>query len=215
MKNVTEMKPKKEVTTLTPEKCAALMALDRRRKQQGFSLIELLVVVAIMLVIAAIAVPSLLKSKTAANQASAVGSLHTLSNMAAEYDSAYGNGFPAKIEDLGSIGGTTASCTNAGLIDSALAASSAQNPKSGYVFTLTPGATQVTSNTSSCTADLGYSDGDAFIATPASPSTGNSAYCVDMSQNVIYQYQQTTAPTATNGICPTNSGTNPAVPVGN
>src|SRR5579862_3872116 len=60
------------------------------RKQKGFSLIELLIVVAIILIIAAIAIPNLLRSKMAANEASAVGSLRTLNTAAVTYSTTYG-----------------------------------------------------------------------------------------------------------------------------
>ena len=56
-----------------------------RNKQKGFSLIELLIVVAIILIIAAIAIPNLIRSKMAANQASAVASLRTLNTSAILY----------------------------------------------------------------------------------------------------------------------------------
>jgi type IV pilus assembly protein PilA len=101
-----------------------------RNKQKGFSLIELLIVVAIILIIAAIAIPNLLRSKMAANEASAVGSLRTINTAAVQFSINYGN-FPTKLDDLGPA--SSPSSTAADLIDSALVTGS----KSGYLFTYT------------------------------------------------------------------------------
>lgn len=98
-----------------------------RNKQKGFSLIELLIVVAIILIIAAIAIPNLLRSRMAANEASAVGSLRTLNTAAVTYSSQCG-GFPPT---LAAMGPPANACTTADLIDSVLAGGT----KSGYTFT--------------------------------------------------------------------------------
>src|SRR5277367_3433053 len=107
------------------------------QKEKGFSLIELLIVVAIILIIAAIAIPNLLRSRMAANEASAVGSIRTINTAAISYNSTYGNGFPPSLSAVGTTGTAAVSCTNAELIDSVLTGGA----KSGYNFTLAHGAT--------------------------------------------------------------------------
>ncbi len=106
-----------------------------RNAHKGFSLIELLIVVAIILIIAAIAIPNFLHSKIAANQSSAVGSLRSLNTACVSFSTSYGQ-FPTSLTDLGPLAsGGTPSSTSADLIDSVLASGS----KSGYTFVYTAG----------------------------------------------------------------------------
>ena len=101
-----------------------------QNKQKGFSLIELLIVVAIILIIAAIAIPNLLRSKMAANEASAVATLRTLNTSSVAYSTTYG-GFEPNLASLGPA--TIPTSSAADLVDSVLAVDPAV--KSGYRFT--------------------------------------------------------------------------------
>jgi prepilin-type N-terminal cleavage/methylation domain-containing protein len=108
-------------------------------KQKGFSLIELLIVVAIILIIAAIAIPNLIRSKMAANEASAVATLRTINTAEVVYSSTYSTtSIFGTLPQLGN-GGTQGQCTptftptsaSACLIDFAVE-NAGTVPKSGY-----------------------------------------------------------------------------------
>jgi type IV pilus assembly protein PilA len=147
-----------------------LSSVDR-----GFSLIELLIVVAIIMIIAAISIPNLLRSRMAANEASAVGSVRTINTAAIEYQSIYGAGFPGSLKVIGTTGNAT-SCNNAQLIDSVLTS----GVKAGYKLEIVPGAQEIPSTAvpQGCTA--GSADGYVVTATPVTVgTTGQRAFCSD------------------------------------
>jgi type IV pilus assembly protein PilA len=115
------------------------------KRQKGFSLIELLIVVAIILIIAAIAIPNFMRSKMAANEASAVSSMRVINTAEITYASAYSSiGYSATLSNLGGAAAvcsvaTGATQTSACLIDNVLAlASSIPKAKSGYYFLYSP-----------------------------------------------------------------------------
>ncbi len=158
-----------------------------RKDSRGFSLIELLIVVAIILIIAAIAIPNLLRSRIAANQASAVGSLRTLNTANITYASTYNNGYSCELGYLGPPSGAIPTAASAGLVDSLLAGTSGgtvgqTSTKSGYSFTYTPGQ--------ACGTRV---DTYSFNANPTTQgTTGTNFYFTDQS-GVIRQNSTGTA----------------------
>jgi len=147
-----------------------------RNHQKGFSLIELLIVVAIILIIAAIAIPNLLRSRMSANEASAVGSLRTIDTAEMTYSTTYPAVGFANLSNLGGAasvcaGSTGATSTSACLIDDVLATTAV---KSGYNFT-TMADTGVPAST--------YTS----LALPSAlGQSGQRAFCSDQSGIIRY-----------------------------
>jgi type IV pilus assembly protein PilA len=152
----------------------------RQPRERGFSLIELLIVVAIILIIAAIAIPNFLQAKISANQASAVSTVRTLNTAAAAYSSTWNNGFPPTMAALGTVGATP-TCNGAMLIDQSLATAPSQ--KSGYIFAYTPQGPAILNPPPACGA--GYSS-YLVTAMPSNGNTGTQSFCTDEAMVVHY-----------------------------
>ncbi len=178
------------------------------KKQKGFSLIELLIVVAIILIIAAIAIPNLLRSKIAANESSAVGSVRTIGTAEVTYSSSWGSGFSTGLTQLGGAAPCiTATAGAACLIDPLL--SSAAATKSGYTF-----------NALGTFPDVSVPpilNGFEVNATPVTyQTTGVRAFCDDQTGVIKFNVNGAAAIGVAQGTCaalPTVAGT--SGPVGN
>lgn len=136
----------------------------RTKRGEGFTLIELMIVVAIIAIIAAIAIPSLLAARKAGNESSAISSLRTLSTVNQQYRTRY-QSFASSIDNL----------RNAGYIDSVLGSGT----KSGYAFAYAGSTntwtTSATPSTAGTTGDRGFFVNEAGVIRFAASGTATSA----------------------------------------
>ena len=147
--------------------------------KRGFSLIELLIVIAIILIIAVIAIPNLLKTRIQQNEASTIGSLRTINEAEKIYASTYRKGFSPNLQSLGpgsinAQGSSNPTPSAAGLIDSLLAGSGNTSSKNGYNFMY-----------SASPDSSGRYNSYTLTAAPAKPgATGNRYYYTDQTTTI-------------------------------
>jgi type IV pilus assembly protein PilA len=153
----------------------------RQLSNKGFSLIELLIVVAVILIVAAIAIPNYIQSKMRANESAAVHSLRDISTAELFYSSTYGINYSTTLIQL-TGSGVNPDVNNAGLIDDVLASGVRQ----GYVMTYTPITTDA----------LGHTITYTVTADPVNPgTTGQRHFYTDQTCVIRSNISTTAGPT--------------------
>ncbi|MEO8725469.1 MAG: type II secretion system protein [Acidobacteriaceae bacterium] len=158
------------------------------RKQCGFSLIELLIVMAIILILIAIAIPSFTGLTARAHETSAIGSIRAINNAQIMYQSTYPqNGFACTLPSLGTQNGTAAGPNSAALIGNTQLLSGV---KDGYTFTMTctrATGTGGTTNTSGSPDSNATATSYLVVAAPVTPGkSGTRYFCSDNPSSIHY-----------------------------
>jgi type IV pilus assembly protein PilA len=169
---------------------------EHKSAKAGFSLIELLLVVAIILVIAAIAIPNLLQARRTANQAAAAENVRMINTAAAAYSTIFNVGYPPSLDSMGGIDGNPMTCNAAILIDSVL--STPPYYKTGYAYDY-----QGQGPPESVPAPAGCADGYYDYLITAVPLTmgvtGQYSYCADEPGTI--HFDSTGVPAASTAAC--------------
>ena len=113
----------------------SLLRSNGRRPRNGFSLLELQIVITVILILAALAIPRLMRARAAANTAAAAATVRTIQAAEVLYSVTYNRGFSPSLKSLGGRPGGTPSADSAGLIDELLAS----GEKTGYTYMYIPG----------------------------------------------------------------------------
>ena len=147
-----------------------------RTSDAGFTLMELLIVISIMLILMLIAIPNMLNLTATANETSALQSLRTIHEAEIEYNSTYPqNGYACSLSELGGVASSGApSAQSAQLLQPDLASGN----KSGYKFNIT-NCTKTTVNNQ----DM-YTSFEVTAVPQAVGKTGHNGFCLDMSGEI-------------------------------